>query len=71
MRIWIVFIFICTASIFISCSTVKPWQRTYLNDPGMQMAGSPGKTFEDYVQSIRTGSVVAGSYKSAGGCGCN
>lgn len=53
------------------CSTVKPYQRVYLNDPEMQFGGRSGLGFEDYVHAIRTGSVVAGSKKASGGCGCN
>jgi len=58
-------------SLFSGCTAVKPWQMVYLNDHDMQMGTSTGNTFEDYVHSIRTGSVVAGSKKSTGGCGCN
>ena len=54
-----------------SCSTAKPYQRVYLNDPEMKMGSTSGVAFEDYVQAIRTGSVVAGSKKASGGCGCN
>ena len=57
--------------VFSSCATVKPWQHVYLNDAEMQMGGNAGVAFEDYVHSIRTGSTVAGSKKSSGGCGCN
>jgi hypothetical protein len=57
--------------VLTGCTTVKPWQRVYLNDPEMQMGGTAGQTFEDYVQAIRTGSTVAGSKKMSGGCGCN
>lgn len=54
-----------------SCATVKPYQRVFLNDPEMQLGGGTAMTFEDYVHAIRTGSVVAGTKKASGGCGCN
>lgn len=62
---------ITTIVVMTGCTTVKPWERVYLNDSEMQIGGSSGKTFEDYVHSIRTGSVMAGSKKLSGGCGCN
>ncbi len=66
------FILLLTVFVWLTgCSSVKPWQRIYLNDYQMQMGGNAGSNFEDYVHSIRTGSVVAGSTKSSGGCGCN
>lgn len=70
-RILYFLIFIAVFLIFSGCATVKPWQLVYLNDPEMQMGRTTGGTFEDYVQAIRTGSVVAGSKKASGGCGCN
>jgi hypothetical protein len=54
-----------------SCTTVRPWERVYLNDPQMQLHHATGKNFSNYVHSIREGSVPAGSTKSSGGCGCN
>ena len=69
-RILLPLIFLCVL-VLSGCSAVKPWQRVYLNDPEMQMSSWSGITFEDYVHSIRTGSVVSGSKKSSGGCGCN
>ncbi len=53
------------------CVTVKPYQRVFLNDPEMQLTDTGGKTFENYVQSIREGAITAGGKKSSGGCGCN
>lgn len=64
-------LFILTMAFFAGCAAVKPYQRVYLNDPEMKMGGTSGVTFEDYVQAIRTGSIVAGSKKASGGCGCN
>lgn len=53
------------------CTAIKPYQRIYLDDPEMSFTGSFGKNFEDYLLSIREGSLVAGSKKPAGSCGCN
>lgn len=59
------------AIIFTSCSTLKPYERVYVNDPQMQLGNSVPKNFENYVHSIREGAVPAGSSKTSGGCGCN
>lgn len=54
-----------------SCTTLKPYERIYTNDPEMQMAGNAQKQFHNYIQSIREGGAQAESSKSSGGCGCN
>jgi hypothetical protein len=54
-----------------SCTTVKPYERVYVDDAAMQMGVSSGEVFEYYVESIREGGISAGSGKSGGGCGCN
>lgn len=57
--------------ILSSCSSVKPYERVYVNDPEMQMTIDNGKKFSTYVYSIREGATPAGTNKSSGGCGCN
>jgi hypothetical protein len=57
---------ICT----MSCQTVKPYQRSYLNDSAMKMGLSKGAGVESYAQMIREGASGAGG-KNGGGCGCN
>lgn len=55
-----------------SCSTtLKPYERQYINDPEMLMAGSSAVKFHQYVCAIREGAVVAEGKKGSGGCGCN
>ncbi|MCW3126715.1 MAG: hypothetical protein JWO03_2373 [Bacteroidetes bacterium] len=54
-----------------SCTAVKPYQRSYLNDPEMDMAMSAAEKMENYAQNIREGAVTPGDSKSSGGCGCN
>ncbi len=54
----------------ISCQTVKPYQRSYLNDSSMKMGLSKGAGVESYAQMIREGASGAGG-KNGGGCGCN
>ena len=54
-----------------SCTSLKPYERVYVNDPEMQMGTDSGKNFEGYVHSIREGATTSGSSKGSGGCGCN
>jgi hypothetical protein len=54
----------------MSCQTVKPYQRSYLNDSAMKMGLSKGAGVESYAQMIREGASGAGM-KNGGGCGCN
>lgn len=54
-----------------ACSTVKPYQRAYLNDQAMQIGTQPAASFSDNVHTYREGSSGGGSEKGSGGCGCN
>jgi len=54
----------------VSCQTVKPYQRAYLNDAAMQMGNNKVTGFERYALMIREGASGAGG-KNSGGCGCN
>ena len=57
--------------LFMSCKTLKPYQKIYVNDPEMQMSVTARHNFENYIQSIREGAISIGSKKGNGGCGCN
>lgn len=54
-----------------SCTTVKPYQRMYLNDESMQPGKAQIDKFDENVHTYREGSSGGGSGKSSGGCGCN
>lgn len=57
---------------FGSCATsLKPYERQYINDPEMSMFGTSGTKFQQYVNTIREGSLAAEGKKGSGGCGCN
>lgn len=66
-----IIILICSFIGLCSCTSVKPYEKVYVNDPEMQMTSDSGKKFSNYVSSIREGATPAGSNKSSGGCGCN
>ena len=54
----------------ISCQTVKPYQRSYLNDSAMQMGSGQDVAFENYALMVHEGASGGGG-KNSGGCGCN
>ncbi len=54
----------------LACQTVKPYQKTYLNDSSMRMGFGKNAGFEHYSHMIREGASGAGG-KNSGGCGCN
>lgn len=62
---------LCLLTFAASCTTLKPFERIYVDDVSMGMGATSGESFGYYVQSIREGGVTAGSGKSGGGCGCN
>lgn len=62
--------FACLLFAMVSCETVKPYQRAYLNDAEMKQKGRSA-AFETYAESIREGAIVPAEGKGSGGCGCN
>lgn len=54
-----------------SCSSVKPYQKMYLNDKCMELAQQKLVTFESNFQTYREGAAGANGGKVGGGCGCN
>jgi Domain of unknown function (DUF4266) len=54
-----------------SCSTVKPSEKSYLNDGEMLLTLRKLEKLEINFQLYREGSAGATGGKSGGGCGCN
>lgn len=54
-----------------SCTTVKPYQRAYLNDEEMDLGPRKTEFYETSFQTYREGSSGAEGGKIGGGCGCN
>lgn len=54
-----------------SCSSVKPYQRQYLQDNEMQLTHHKCAQFETNVHVYREGAAGGGGGKAGGGCGCN
>jgi Domain of unknown function (DUF4266) len=63
-----------TLSAFIliigSCTTVKPYQKAYLNDRNMKLGKPDIEKMDESVQTYREG-ASGGNGKPSGGCGCN
>ena len=55
----------------VSCTSVKPYQKMYLNDKDMELAEKKLTVFETNFVSYREGSAGANGGKVGGGCGCN
>ncbi|MER2997896.1 DUF4266 domain-containing protein [Pontibacter populi] len=60
-----------TLSLLSSCETVKPFQKSYLNEEEMQLSARKVQTFEMNFESYREGAAGATGGKMGGGCGCN
>jgi hypothetical protein len=54
-----------------SCVAVKEYEKVYLNDPDMLLAGRKSNKFETSFQVYREAASGANGGKSGGGCGCN
>jgi len=59
------------AGLLGSCSTVKPYQKQYLNDTDMELSAGMLESYEINFQSYREASSGANGGKTGGGCGCN
>lgn len=54
-----------------SCTSVKGYQKVYLNDKEMELAARSIEYFCTNFQSYREGASGANGGKVGGGCGCN
>jgi hypothetical protein len=63
--------FMALVSVFASCTTVKEYQKSKLNDSEMILGNRKAEKSELNFQSYREGASGANSGKSGGGCGCN
>ena len=67
-----VFCILCITGFAISsCTTVKGYERVYLNDEEMELDIRKCAHHEAYFQVIREGASGANGGKTGGGCGCN
>lgn len=54
-----------------SCTSVKGYQKMYLNDPEMALEARKLDFFETNFHTYREGASGANGGKVGGGCGCN
>ncbi len=54
-----------------SCTSVKEYQKQYINDAEMELSAKKTEIFENSFQSYREGASGANGGKTGGGCGCN
>ena len=54
-----------------SCTSVKEFQKSKINDSEMELASKKTEKFENTFQLYREGSSGANGGKTGGGCGCN
>ncbi|MEO9146321.1 MAG: DUF4266 domain-containing protein [Ginsengibacter sp.] len=65
-------LFILSSNVlFISCSSVKQYQKNRLNDSEMDLSARKSQKFEQSFQLYREGASGTNGGKSGGGCGCN
>lgn len=57
--------------LLISCTTVKEYEKSKLNDSEMQLSNRMIEKTENSFQTYREGASGGNGGKSGGGCGCN
>jgi hypothetical protein len=62
---------IAAAALMSSCTTVKEYQKSRINDGEMVLGNRKVEKTELSFQSYREGASGANAGKSGGGCGCN
>ncbi len=63
--------FITLVLTFISCASVKPYQKGKLNDSEMALSSRRTERLDINIQSYREGASGANGGRAGGGCGCN
>jgi hypothetical protein len=69
--IYLLSIFLIMLFCFSSCTTVKAYQKSKLNDSEMVLGSRKIQKSEMSFQSYREGASGANGGKTGGGCGCN
>ena len=60
-----------STSILGACTSVKPYQKSRLNDSEMQLTARKVEKTENSFQTYREAASGANGGKTGGGCGCN
>lgn len=70
MKRTLLILFISTLA-FGACTSVKPYQKSRLNDAEMQLTARRVEKTENSFQTYREAASGANGGKTGGGCGCN
>jgi hypothetical protein len=69
MKIIITIVVLVTG--LVSCSSVKEYDKQYINDPDMKLSARGSERYETTFQVYREAASGANGGKTGGGCGCN
>lgn len=64
-------VFLLFSFLLSSCTTVKEYQKSRINDSDMELSSRKSEKFEQAFYLYREGASGANGGKSGGGCGCN
>lgn len=72
MKYLILMISVCgTLLMMESCGSVKPYQKSKLNDAEMILSSRPIEKYQNNFLIYREGASGGNGGKTGGGCGCN
>ena len=64
-------LFVLGVLVLGSCTSVKEYQKSRINDSDMELSSRKSEKFEQAFYLYREGASGANGGKSGGGCGCN
>ena len=71
MKKWILYFSVFSFTSLQSCTAVKEFQKSRINDSEMELSSRKSEKFEQSFYLYREGASGANGGKSGGGCGCN
>ena len=64
-------VFACCVILLSSCTTVKPYQKSRINDAEMVLSSQKIEKFQNIFLLYREGASGGNGGRTGGGCGCN
>ena len=64
-------VFACCVILLSSCPTVKPYQKSRINDAEMVLSSQKIEKFQNNFLLYREGASGGNGGRTGGGCGCN
>ena len=64
-------VFPCCVILLSSCTTVKPYQKSRINDAEMVLSSQKIEKFQNNFLLYREGASGGNGGRTGGGCGCN